>query len=210
MTITLHGYRYSAYTRMAHLALRAKGVAFDWAEVNPFAADCTPVHPFGRVPVLDDDGFWLFETAAITRHVDRAFAGPALTPTATRAAARMDQCIAVIDAYAYWPLVRQIFAHAVFRPLENEAPDPQEIANGLTAAGPVLTVLSDFVQEGLILDSQTLTLADCHLIPIIDYFTRAPQGQSALAGYPPLARYWAHMCQHPLVQTTDPQLPATP
>ncbi|ASM73076.1 MULTISPECIES: glutathione S-transferase family protein [Roseobacteraceae] len=209
-TVTLHGYRYSVYTRMAHLALRAKKVVFDWVEVNPFLSEGTPPHPFGRVPVLDDDGFRLFETGAITRHIDRAFDGPALSPLAVQPAARMDQCIAVIDNYAYWPLIRQVFAHAVFRPLEGETADAQQIAKGLAAAGPVLNVLDQFAQEGHILDGKTLTLADCHLIPIIDYFTRAPQGQTAVASCPALERWWGRMQHTPLVQTTDPQLPGRP
>ena len=48
--------------------------------------------------------------------IDRAFSGPALQPAEPQALARMDQIIGIVDAYAYWPLVRQVFSHAVFRP----------------------------------------------------------------------------------------------
>ncbi len=132
MTLVLHGYRYSVYNRIVRLALAEKGVAYERVEVNPFAPDVPAaylaLHPFGRVPTLVHDGFTLYETAAITRYIDRAFAGPALQPGASQALARMDQIIGVVDAYAYWPLVRQVFSHRVFRPRFGQLGDEAEIA----------------------------------------------------------------------------------
>src|ERR1700740_3393553 len=99
--VVLHGYRYSVYLRTPRLTLAEKGVVYDRVEVNPFAPDVPAaylaLHPFGRVPALIHDGFALYETAAITRYIDRAFAGPALQPAEPRALARMDQIIGVVD-----------------------------------------------------------------------------------------------------------------
>src|SRR5260370_16462383 len=120
MALILHGYRYSVYQRIARLALAEKGVAYQQVEVNPFAPDVPAayraLHPFGRVPAMVHDGFALYETAAITRYVDRAFAGPALQPADAKALARMDQIIGVVDAYGYWPLARQAFSPQAFPP----------------------------------------------------------------------------------------------
>ena len=84
MALILHGYRYSVYVRIARLALVEKGVAYDQVEINPFAAEIPgsylALHPFGRVPTLVQGDFVLYETAAITRYVDRAFEGPVLQP----------------------------------------------------------------------------------------------------------------------------------
>src|SRR5690349_1181910 len=119
MPLVLHGYHYSVYTRIARLALAEKGMAYERVEVDPFAPDVPAsylaLQPFGRVPTLVHDGFALYETGAIIRYVDRAFAGPALQPTEPRALARMDQVIGIVDSYAYWPMVRQVFASRVFR-----------------------------------------------------------------------------------------------
>src|SRR5476649_1167991 len=138
MALTLHGYRRSVYTRVARLALAEKGVAYDRAEVTPFApdspADYLALHPFNRVPTLVHNGFVLYETGAIARYVDRAFAGPALQPTGPKALARMDQIIGIVDAYAYWPLVRQVYVHAVAIPRRSQTGDPKEMASGLAAA----------------------------------------------------------------------------
>jgi glutathione S-transferase len=113
MTVELHGYRYSVYSWIARFALHEKGADYHWTEINPFAdqvpADYLIKHPFKRVPTLVHDGFVLYETSAITRYVDEAFEGPDLQPPAPQDRARHNQIISVIDSYAYWPLVRQVF-----------------------------------------------------------------------------------------------------
>jgi glutathione S-transferase len=80
VTIQLYGYQYSVYAWIARLAMHAKGISYEWVEVNPFAkdvpADYLAMHPFGRVPTLVNGDFVLFETSAITRYVDEAFQGP--------------------------------------------------------------------------------------------------------------------------------------
>ena len=58
-------------------------------------------HPFGRVPVLEHNGFSLYESQAILRYLDRALPAPALTPGDCKAAARMDQAMNVNDWYLF-------------------------------------------------------------------------------------------------------------
>ena len=207
MSLVLHGYRYSVYNRIARLALAEKGVAYDRVEVNPFAPDMPAsylaLHPFGRVPTLVHDGFTLYETGAITRYVDRAFAGPALQPTDPQTLARLDQIIGIVDAYAYWPLVRQVFSQRVFRPRVGQPGDEAEIARGLQASIKVLAALESLVGDGV-------TLADLHLGAMIAYFVRAPEGRQALQHYPRLSQWWARLSARPSFAATEPGLPDAP
>jgi glutathione S-transferase len=204
MSLVLHGYRYSVYVRIARLALAEKGVSYDRVEVNPFAPDVPAsylaLHPFGRVPTLVHDGFALYETGAITRYVDRAFPGPVLQPTDARALARMDQIIGIVDAYAYWPMVRQVFSHAVFRPRTGQPADPLEIERGLAASAKVLAALEPLVSE------EGVTLADLHLGAMMAYFVMAPPGADLLASQPHLSAWWRRVSQRPSVAATDPGL----
>ena len=190
MSLVLHGYHYSVYNRIARLALAEKGVAYDRVEVNPFA-DTPPeylaLHPFGRVPTLVHDGFVLYETGAITRYVDRAFPGPALQPATPRALARMDQLIGIIDSYGYWPMVRQVFSHRVFRAAAGRPVDEAEIALGLAGAAKVLAALEALASEPFLAGPE-LSLADLHVGAMIAYFALAPEGAALLAsihGSPP-------------------------
>ena len=207
MSLVLHGYRYSVYVRIARLALAEKDVAYDRVEVNPFAPDVPAsylvLHPFGRVPTLVHNGFTLYETGAITRYIDRAFPGPALQPANPQALARMDQIISIVDAYAYWPLVRQVFSYRVFRPRSGQSGDEAEIARGLQASAKVLAALEPLVGDGV-------TLADLHLGAMIAYFVQAPEGRQALQQYPRLAAWWARLSARPSFAGTEPGLPGAP
>lgn len=209
MSVVLHGYHLSVYLRIARLALAEKGVACERVEVNPFAPDVPAayleLHPFGRVPVLVHDGFALYETAAITRYIDRAFPGPPLQPSQPKALARMDQVIGVVDAYAYWPLVRQVFAHRVIRPRLGQPPDEAEIAGGLAAAPKVLGALEKLAAGDTFLVGPALSLADLHLGAMIAYFVQAPEGAALLPAFPRLAAWWSSIAARSSFAATDPQ-----
>ncbi|SLN29378.1 hypothetical protein TRL7639_01189 [Falsiruegeria litorea R37] len=203
--LTLIGYRYSVYTWIVRAALHLKATPFHFQDFDPFTQDPGPhPHPFGRVPVLQHGAVSLFETVPICGYVDAGLNGPSLTPSGALARARAQQVAAIIDNYGYWPMIRQVFAHRVFRPLVGEEPDEATIAEGLTVSAPVLAALEKIAEEGLILTGATLTLADCHLAPMVSYFGRAPEGKQALSRHPALARWWAEVSAQEFLRATDP------
>lgn len=212
MTLILHGYRYSVYVRIARLVMAEKGVAYDRVEVNPFAGDIPAaylaLHPFGRVPALVHDGFGLYETGAIVRYIDRAFPGPALQPADTRRLARMDQIMSVVDAYAYWPLVRQVFVQDVVRPHIGTAGDPVELEKGLASAATVLDALESLAASDKWLTGPDLSLADLHLGAMIAYFAQSTRGLELLGTRPRLSAWWERMAPRPNLAATDPGLPS--
>lgn len=208
MTVVLHGYHYSVYNRIARLVLAEKGVAYERVEVNPFAPDVPAaylaLHPFGRVPTLVHDGFALYETAAITRYVDRAFSGPALQPAEPKALARMDQIIGVVDSYVYWPLVRQVFSHGFFRPHRGLPGDATELARGLEAAPKILNALEVLMTGEAFLVGSALSLADLHLGAMIAYFVRAPESRALIDKHARLQAWFEKIAARPSFIATDP------
>ncbi|MDP6689087.1 MAG: glutathione S-transferase family protein [Alphaproteobacteria bacterium] len=208
MTITLHGYTYSVYSRIPRMVCHEKGIAFDWREVDPFD-DATPesygeLHPFRRVPVLQHDGFTLYETGAISRYLDEAFPGPSLQPADIGQRARMAQIISIVDAYVYWPLVRQVFSHRVFRPKFGDSWDEDTIAAGLETSKVVLAALESLVSEHHHIISPEVSLADFHLATMIDYFAMADEGATMLAQYEKSSAWWANMRLRDSVTATAP------
>ncbi|MEM7488624.1 MAG: glutathione S-transferase family protein [Pseudomonadota bacterium] len=206
--VTLHGYRFSVYHRIARLALEEKGVPYGTEEVDPFAPDLPGswrrMHPLGRVPVFVHGDFTIYETAAIARYVDATFAGPSLVPDGARAAARMAQVVGIADAYAYRPLVRQVYAHRVFRPAMGEPAASAEIDAGLRAAPTVLGALEAIAVGGLVLDGRGVTLADCHLAPMIACFVAAPEGSQLLSDFAALSAWWSVMSERDAFEATSP------
>src|SRR5215471_1622187 len=99
---TIHTIPGSPFARAVCATLEEKGAAYRIHGMQPGQHKVEPHvsrHPFGRVPVIEHDGFMLYETQAILRYLDRVLPAPALTPTDPKAAARMDQVMNVSDWY---------------------------------------------------------------------------------------------------------------
>src|SRR3984957_10421544 len=79
----VYGPATSPYVWSARLALAEKGVTHELVDVQPAAFREEPHrsrHPFGKVPAFEHDGFALYETQAILRYIDEAFAAAPLQP----------------------------------------------------------------------------------------------------------------------------------
>lgn len=211
MSIELHGYRYSVYAWIARLALSEKGVDYEWVEINPFAAelpaDYLALHPFGRVPALVHDGFALYETRAITQYVDEAFEGQRLQPTTAASRARVSQIMSIVDSYAYWPLIRQVFSHGVMAPRIGRPSDPSEIKRGLGEAPRILDALNGIASGHDFLVDDMPTLADIHLAPIVSYFIESDEGHDVFRRYARLKAWWKTMSARTAFIGTKPELP---
>jgi glutathione S-transferase len=209
--LELHGFRYSVYLRIVAMAMIEKKLDWTHVEVDPFdepiPQSYLALNPFGRVPTLVHDGFVLYETTAITRYVDEAFAGIPLQPADPRARARMNQIVAVADSYAYWPLVRQVFAQRVFSPAIGGAPNEAMIVEGLQRSKTALAALDALASDGPFLVASSLSLADLHLGAMIAFFTAAEEGNSELSRYRKLSEWWAAFSQRPSLRKSDTGLP---
>jgi glutathione S-transferase len=205
--LTLYGLERSVYTRIARLALEEKGVAYRLEEVEIFGPEGVPPahrerHPFGRIPVLQHGGFVLYETAAITRYVDEAFAGPALQPAEASQRARMQQLIGLLDAYAYRPMVWGVFVERVRKPLTGVATNENEVGRSLAAARTALRALEALVRPAPFLLGRQPTLADLHAYPMLRCFALAPEGRSTLGEHPALEAWLDTMDRRESVQHT--------
>lgn len=201
----LQGYKFSVYTRIVCLVLHSKKATFQYQECNPFENQSDCLHPFQRVPCLSHNGHVIFETNAITRYLDRVLPNPLLQPNSPFEMAKMEQIISIIDQYAYWPMIREVFEHLVFRPKEGLVGDEAVIRDGLVKSHKILNVFEYMAGHAPVLDAQNFTLADLHLAPILDYLQRAPEGRDALSCYPRLSRWFDHIAQTEMMQETDPE-----
>jgi glutathione S-transferase len=211
MAIVLYGPVYSTYTRTARLALEEKEVAYRLHQVDTLAGEGQKPehlarHPWGKVPVLEHDNFSLFETVAVARYVDEAFSGPSLQPTDARQRARMAQVCAVLDNYGWSPMVIVVFVQRVVVPVRGGVANEALIAEALPQAERVLAAIEGVMGGDEFLCSEKISLADLHLIPILDYFARTDDGRTALRRSPRLSAWWSRIEQRPSVVRTRPHL----
>lgn len=210
--IELHGYNLSVYSWIVRFALHEKGVTYDWTELNPFTDEIDReyllMNPFYRVPTLVDGAFVLYETGSITRYIDEVFDGPALQPSDVKSRAKVNQVISIVDRYTYWPLVRQVFSHDVFRPRSGERCDPAEVRCGLASSERALNALETLVDRQGYIIGPSLTLADIHLAPMLSYFNEADKGRAVLARYGKLRSWFGNVSQRKGFLDSMPVLPA--
>jgi glutathione S-transferase len=96
--------------RTVRTLLAEKAAQYDQVQVNVLAGeprqpDHFARHPFGKVPVLDHDGFRVVETSAITAYLDEVLPGQSFTPDNPQDRARMRMAMGIIDSYGYGALI---------------------------------------------------------------------------------------------------------
>ncbi|KAF9476209.1 thioredoxin-like protein [Pholiota conissans] len=203
MAITLYGRGPSSCTRRAALILVEKGVPFELVDLNTAAAEHKSLEfltkqPFGQIPVLDDDGFLLYESRAIGRYIAEKYAnhGPALIPTNLKAKALFEQA-ASVEVANFDNLASRAVKEVIGKKRQGLAPDQDrynaiyadlsakldayEAIRGLN--GTIWAILS----KQKYLAGDEITLADLFHLPIgsmlititCDVFSKRPHVSSS-------------------------------
>ncbi|HUK60688.1 MAG TPA: glutathione S-transferase family protein [Stellaceae bacterium] len=179
--LVLYGIPQSTYVRSARMACIEKGVPHRLEAATPHSETLNRLHPFGKMPAMEHDGFMLYETSAILRYIDEAFDGPRLTPSDLRRRARMEQWVSAINAYYDRTMIRQIVLQYYFPTGADGKPDRAIIDKSAEDAKKQIAVLDEALAEGPYLLGGDISLADLLLCPILVYFFRTPEGEAMLA-----------------------------
>ncbi len=206
---TLHGPTYSTYVRSVRITLAEKGVAYDLKEINfleGWPDGYEKLHPFMKVPVLEHDDLTLFETPAIMAYINAAFDGPALLSDQPAKRAKSIQAIGVVDSYAYNALITRTFIPRAVVPLLGGTTDESIIEEARGDCERVVAVLDGMVTGQDYLGGDSVSLADCHLVPVIHYTGQIPEGQALLSKTPALTAWMDRMSTRDSVSSTIPSM----
>jgi glutathione S-transferase len=203
--ITIHGVFGSPFVRALRIALDEKGLTWAWAPFPLGAQKQEPyltLQPFAKIPAVVDDGFALYETNAILRHIDRKAPEPALIPTDPYRAARMDQLMCIVDC-TLWPSVcRPINFNRLVAPRIGVPVDDAAVAAAVPIAETTLKAVAA-LYAGPFLTGDTLTLADIAVLPHIDALAKTQEGREMLPAYPGIEAWLATMRARPSVPTSN-------
>lgn len=123
MVLKLHGIPQSTCTQRVLVVLKEKNVAFEFVPVDflkqenrspTFLAN----QPFGQVPFLDDDGFIVFESRAVTRYIAEKYreTGTPLLPDAKDLKARaLFEQAASVEQNNFEPFATGIVAEHIMK-----------------------------------------------------------------------------------------------
>ena len=209
--VTVHGISFSPYVRSVIMALQIKSVPY---QVRPVELGVAPdalgseehrqLHPFGRVPVLDDGGFRIYETQAILRYLEARFPQSPLQPTTPQAIGRMSQAIGILDCYMFAQAIRPIGAQRVVLPrLMGVASDEAIVAEALPSAQACLIALDRLLRDKPFLAGDALSMADIMLAPQLHLVTPVPE-IIAMLERTNLFAWLDRMLAHPSMVATMP------
>jgi len=130
MQLYIGNKNYSSWSLRPWLLMRQAGIEFeelklrlDTGDDSPFKRILAAVAPTGKVPVLVDEGFAVWDTLAIAEYLAEKFAAKALWPASVRERARARSLCA--EMHAGFSALRDHF------PMNIEASLPQEGARKL-------------------------------------------------------------------------------
>ena len=196
----------SPFARAVLATLEEKGAPWRIAPVKP-GMNRQPahlsMHPFGRVPVLQHGDFFLYETQAILRYLDRILAQAPLTPADAREAARMDQVMNISDWYVFLGGGAVIAFQRIIGPLFLGAQtDEAAIAEALPKAQLAFDELDHLLADRTYFAGEQLTLADLAVAPQIDFLAQTPEWATLTAKHSNLIAWYKRMIERPSLRDT--------
>lgn len=172
----VHSHPGSPFGRAVMATLEEKGAPFRLARLAPKSPAHLALHPFGRMPILDHDGFRLYETQAILRYLDRVLPNAPLTPADPMRAARMDQVMNINDWYLFQGVANVIIFHRVVGPrVMGTTPDEAAIGAAMPKAHMVFDELARLLGQQSYFAGDAISLADLLVAPGMAFFTQTPE-----------------------------------
>ncbi len=160
-------------------------------------------HPFGRVPVLEHDGFMIYETQAILRYLDRVLPQPPLTPSEPKAAARMDQVMNVCDWYLFQGVNTVIGFQRIVGPrVLGLTTDEAAIAAAMPRAHVVFNELARLLGGNTYFAGSALSLADLIIAPQLDFLAETPEWTPLTGDHANLVAWLERMRTRPSLTAT--------
>ncbi|MEO7734999.1 MAG: glutathione S-transferase N-terminal domain-containing protein [Kofleriaceae bacterium] len=196
----LYGHPLSTCTRKVLMTAAEKAAPIDLVAIDLFAGahkapEHVARHPFGVIPVLDDDGFVLYESRAIVRYLDARLAGASLVPAAPRPRARMDQWISVDQAYVA-PHLRTLIGQRIVGKHQGLAPDVVATDEAERALVHAFAAIDRALHADRYLAGETFSLADISLMPYIAALT-AVEASHTIGDLRHLQRWWNEVSARP-------------
>lgn len=201
----LYGMNVSSCTQKALTVFAEKGHEVELIEVNVLKGeDKLPAHlalqPFGEIPVLEDDGFLLYESRAIIRYLDQRLPGPSLTPADLKQRALMEQWISVEHSY-FTPAAMKVITQAVFNPMMYGKPADEDLLKaGRESTTKAVLVLDAHLNGKDFLVANQFTIADICYLPYIEYIYACKNGD-VFDKFTNVTAWWKRTSERPSWQT---------
>ncbi|KAK7039977.1 glutathione S-transferase [Favolaschia claudopus] len=190
-------------TATVTVTLAEKGVPFTFVPIDlkqkeHKTAEFLEKQPFGLVPVLDDDGFILYESRAICRYLAEKYAaqGPKLIPTELKARALFEQA-ASTELATIQPSMLGVYMEGINKPNSlNTAVDHSALGAYKSQLSKKLDVYEAILGKQRFLAGDEFTLADLFHLSLGPCLELAGCDLMTTKG-PNIARWWKEVTSRP-------------
>jgi len=196
----LFGHPGSASTRKVLMLLAEKGASCEFVSVDLARGEqregaFLKRQPFGKVPVLEHDGFALYETRAILGYLDGVLKGAPLLPEAPRERALAEQWISIEVAY-FGNATLKLLYQLILGPMMGSSPDAAVVEAARRELAHGLDVMERTLAERAYLACDAFSLADVCMMPGIQVVFDAKQSD-LIEARPATARWWGRVSERP-------------
>ncbi len=148
------------------LGLKYESIAVNLREREHKKPAYLAINPFGKVPAIDDDGFYLFESNAIMKYLARK-QDSGLYPSQLQSQACVDEwCDFVASLLA--PAFGRVVFNRILAPLSGAKVSEESLADGLKFVGNYLPVLEQRFVTSRFIAGHRMTIADIALLATLD------------------------------------------
>ena len=169
--LKIYGSDLSTPANKVRFAANAIGLKYEYKRVDLRAGEhqkpeFLKLHPAGKIPVIDDDGFVLFESNAIIKYLALKNNSP-LYPKELKEQATIDQWIDFGSHHAGQAMAKVVY-NRLIAPLRNVPVDEHSLKEGLTFLDRFLPIIDQQLGKNKFLAGDRFTLADINLLTILD------------------------------------------
>ncbi|EIW80695.1 glutathione S-transferase [Coniophora puteana RWD-64-598 SS2] len=195
MVLKLYGFPISTCTRTVAATCKELNIPYEFINVDLAGgehktAEFTAVHPFGQIPYIDEDGFKLFESRAISRYLAKKYAGngPKLIPTDPKEEAIFEQGVS-IESFNFYPSAIGYAKEKVFKPMFGLTTNEERAAEHLETLNAKLDAYDVLLGKQKYIGGNEYTLADIFHLAYALAVVEAGQG-GLFESRPNVARWW--------------------
>ncbi|KIJ94297.1 hypothetical protein K443DRAFT_364152 [Laccaria amethystina LaAM-08-1] len=172
MVLKLYGAVNSTCSKRVAIVLHEKKVPFefhiiDFSKAENKSPEYLKKQPFGQIPYIDDDGFILYESRAISRYIAEKFANqgtPGLIPTDLKAKAIFEQA-ASVEKDNFDTFAAKAVYEKTFKPFYGLTPNQAVFDELIATLDKKLDVYDQILSKQKYVVGEGITLADLFHIP---------------------------------------------
>lgn len=169
--LTLYGFDASANSNKVRYVIHALGLPHEYKVVNLRAGEQrTPeflkINPVGRIPVIDDDGFVLFESNAIIKYLASKHKS-SLYPNDLKKRAVIDQWIDFSSMHVGTALSK-LYYNRVLAPMRKIEVDERSVKEGVEFLARFLPIVEAQLETNKFVAGNERSLADFVLLAALD------------------------------------------